>query len=111
MGIGADLKASVDAVRDELGSACTLNGTTALGKCGLEELTPTKIRVMLGEDYADETELPWMSIEAPAGSGIKENDKITVDVTGYDWVVRRVMRPTCGDVIMAERCLCVGELK
>jgi hypothetical protein len=110
MGIGADMKASVDALRNELGSTCTLNGSTSLGKCGYKELSPDGAREIMGSDFVDELDGPWAVIEAPAGSGIKEQDYITVTATGKKWIVRRVMKPLCNDVIMAERCICTGEI-
>lgn len=108
MGTGTDLKADVDALRDLLGSDCTLNGTTALGKCAVRELDPSGARASLGEQFIDEVDLPWAWIETPAGSGIKEGDRITVDTTGDIWIVRRIKQPMAGDVVLAERCLCVA---
>ena len=109
MAIGDTLKASVDTVRDMLGSDCTLNGTTDLGKCGIEELSPERVRSILGEEFADEIESPWAVIECAAASGVKEGDEITVDVTGRDWLVRRVSKPMGGGVVIAERCICRGK--
>lgn len=109
MGIGDTIKASADAVRDMLGTDFTLNGETALGKCSYEELAPIKVRAFLGEDYADEIEFPWLQVEAPAGSGITEGDKLTCDATSKDWIVRRVMQAMAGGVVIAERCLCIGK--
>lgn len=110
MGIGDTLKADIDGLRELLGSACTLNGTTPLGKCSLRELVAAEARNFLGDEYSDELDLPWILIEAPAASQIKEGDKITVDITEQDWIVRRVMRPTAGDVILSKRCVCVGKV-
>lgn len=110
MAIGDDIKAAVDSVRDMLGLDCTLNGTTALGKCAFEELTPGRARSMLGPDYEDELDIPWAAIEVPAGTAVTEGDKITLDLTSQDWIVRRVMTAQAAGVKVADRCLCVGRL-
>jgi hypothetical protein len=111
MGIGEDLKSDVDAVRNLLGSPCTLNGVTALDYCSIHELNPDEVRATFGGDENfDDMNLVWMMIEAPAGSGIKQGDAITVDETARDYTVRRVTKPMAGGVVIAERCYCSGEL-
>lgn len=111
MGIGDDLKSDVDAVRDLLGSACTVNGTTALGVCSIHELNPDEVQATFGGDENfDDMNLVWMMIEAPAGSGVKQGDAITVEATSREYAVRRVTKSMAGGVVIAERCYCSGEL-
>jgi hypothetical protein len=110
MGIGEDMKASVDSVRDELGTDCTLNGSTALGKCGIEELNPTTVRENALVMSEDEYGLPWMMIEVPFGFGVKDGDTIMVDLTSTYWLVRRAITTQCAGVAIAQRCLCIGRL-
>lgn len=110
MGIGNMIKSAVDSVRNMLGTDCTLNSTTPLGKCSYSELSQEQIRETLGEDWADQFNMPWVMIEVPAGNNVKEGDKITVILTGTDWVVRRVMDAQAGGVKIAQRCICVGQL-
>jgi len=109
MGIGADLKASVDALRDELGSDCTYNGVTALGKCAIHDLSPAAIRELVSGDFEDELDRAWAMIEAPAEAPVRSGGRITIDATDSAWVIRRVSRSMCGGVVMALRCLCVAE--
>lgn len=108
MGIGDTIKANVDAVRDMLGSSCTIAGTD-IGKCSWEDLTPDQTQSILGLDYSDEISLPWAMIECPAETTVVEGDLITVTVSGKSWIVRRVLFAFAGDVIIAKRCLCVGK--
>jgi hypothetical protein len=91
-----------------LGSACTLNGSTALGKCSLNILNPSQVRDALGEDYENEQDLEWAMIETDASFTIHAQDSITVTATGRSYVVRRVSRPVTDDVVAANRCLCVA---
>ena len=112
MGIGEDMKADVDAIREEFGTDCTLTrsdgSTVALGKCSFEEYTPARAQGILGGDYVDEIGKPWAMIEVPAGKEVKEDDKLTVD--GTDWIVYRVIRARLAGVLVAERCLCIGKM-
>jgi hypothetical protein len=109
MGVGEDMKASVDSIRNALGVDCTLNDETPLGKCSFAELNPSTSTGELGFDFSDEIGFPWAMIEAAAGSGVKTQDRITVDVTGQSWIVRRVLKTLCAGVVIGERCLCVGK--
>ena len=108
MGIGDALKANADSIRDALGSDCTLNGVTALGKCSLNLLNGIQAREALGDDFGDEQDKEWAMIEVPAGRPIQAQDRITVDTTGRNFVVRRVSQPTVSNVVIASRCLCVA---
>ena len=112
MGIGEQMKADVDAVREEFGTDFTLtraNGSTvALGKCSFEEYTPARAQGMLGGDYVDEIGKPWAMIEVPVGKTIKEDEKLTGG--GTDWIVYRVIRARLAGVLVAERCLCIGKM-
>jgi hypothetical protein len=110
MSIGGDVKVSVDALRDKLGSSCVLNGVTALGKCSYRELSPGGAREIMGSETIEELDGPWVIIEVPANSNVKEQDSITVTVTGKKWTVRRVIKPLVADVVIAERCICTGDL-
>ena len=110
MALGDDIKSAVDSVRDALGLDCTLNGTTALGKCSYAEADPGMARSVLGSDYDDEIDMPWVMIEVPAAITVKEGDKITVDLTSLDYIVRRVEITQAGGVKIAQRCVCTGQL-
>ena len=111
MALGDDIKTWIDTTRNTLGSDCTLGGTTALGKCAVEDLSPARTREFLGNDYEDEISLPWAMIEVPAASAVVEGSRITVDITSTDWIVRRVMRSVAAGVLIAKRCICHGELQ
>lgn len=111
MALGDDIKAQVESVRETLGTACSLNGTAITKKCSYAELSTQQMKEYLGDDFQDEINLPWAMIECPAGTGVKEQDKLTVTLTGQDWVVRRVSHPQAAGVKIGERCLCIGQLK
>jgi hypothetical protein len=111
MGLGDDIKAAVDDVRDSLGLDCTLNGTQALGHCAYHDLNPASVRDVLGDDYQDELNLRWAMIEVPVGAWtVGEQDKITVDLTSESWIVRRVIVAQAAGVKIADRCICHRQL-
>jgi hypothetical protein len=107
MSTGADIKTSVDALREELGSSCTCDGVS-IGKCLTAELDPREARIAMGADYEDEQDLPWMKIDAAAGSGITMGSKITVTATGATWIVRYIKEPVASDVVLSQITYCVG---
>ncbi len=109
MAIGDDIKTAVDAARDLLGHDFTLNDTTPLGACSYEEYSPARARTVLGEYFEDEIDLAWALIEVPMDTAVQEQDKITDDVTGWDWIIRRMMPSTGGSTQIAQRCMCVRK--
>jgi hypothetical protein len=109
MGIGDDVKMAADFARETLGCDCLLNGTTPLGKCAVEVLDRSRIRTLIGEDNYDEVDLAWMHLEAPAETAIKQQDEITVVSTGRSWIVRNLKQTTCGETLIAYRCVCVAK--
>jgi len=109
MGALGDMIKSDDAeIRSELGATCTLNGSTSLGKCGLNAMNGEQVRNVLGDDYADEQDLEWAMIEADPHHVIIAQNSITVTATGRRYIVRRVTKPVVDDVVIANRCLCVA---
>jgi hypothetical protein len=106
--LGTQIKNQVDAVRDMLGSTCTLNGSTDLGKCSINALNGAQVRETLGDDFSDEQDREWAMIETDASFDITAQDSITVTTTAHSYVVRRVTRPCNNDVVAANRCLCVA---
>lgn len=110
MGLGDDIKTAVDEVREMLGTTCLLNGSTDIGLCAVYELSTSSAKEALGADFEDEFSMSWALIEAPAGAGVKQGNKITVSLTGQSWLVRRVTRTQAAGVAISERCLCCREL-
>ncbi len=111
MTLGGDIKSLVDDVRNTLGLACTLNAGTALGTCAYHDLSPAAAREMVGEaTFEDEVSQRWAMIEVPAANEPKEQDKITVTLTGDAWIVRRVSVTQAAGVVLAYRCYCVRQL-
>jgi hypothetical protein len=106
--IGDQIKEAADYVRDFLGSTCTLNTGTALGKCSIDVLNPDQVADMLGVDDSNEQGTEFAMIEADASFTIVANDSITVTTTGRRYVVRRVVRPCNNDVVASNRCICVA---
>lgn len=109
MGLGTDIKSQVDSVRNTLGTDCTLNGTTALGKCAVLEMSPEQVQSLIRQGYEDEIGPPFAMIEVPATPAVKEGDLITVDLTGEDWIVFRKSTAQAAGVVLAQRCLCKGK--
>jgi hypothetical protein len=105
MSIGTQIKAHVDAVRNALGSECNLNGTS-IGKCSIHDISNEATKDLLGTDYQDEISTRWAMIETPSEKVPKEQDKITLVVTGQDYVVTRVSPAVVAGVVCAYRCLC-----
>lgn len=111
MALPADIvKASAAQVKALLGSDCTHNGTTALGKCSLHLLNPAQVRETLGEDYENEQDLEWAMIATDPSFTIKVNDSIAVDDSTRTYIVRRVARPLVGGIAIENRCLCVVKV-
>lgn len=110
MALGDDIKSMIDDLRDDLGTSCTLNAGTALGKCSFAAVNPAQLREVIGEIYDDEIGLPWAMIEVPAGFSVKEQDKITVGTTSEVFVVRRVTNSMANGVLLAQRCYCIGQM-
>ena len=106
--LGEMIRDNAAAVRELLGSTCTLNGTTALGKCGIDVMNPGRVRDALGDDYSDEQDMEWAMIETGATFTIVAGDAITVTATSRRYVVRRVTQPCPDDVLASNRCLCIA---
>lgn len=108
MGIGEDIKSAVDGVRNDLGSACTLNAGTALGKCSFAAVDYNELTNIVRDE--DELGYEWAMIEVTAGFSVKAQDKITVTATGDVWIVRRVTDTMASGVRIAQRCYCFREM-
>ena len=108
MGLGEDIKAQVDSVRNTLGTDCTIGGVS-IGKCSYEDLTPSQTQGILGFDYSDEISSAWAMIECDADTAVIEGTVITVTLTGKEWIVRKVMGTQAAGVLIGKRCLCSGK--